>query len=347
MKNIFFLLFSCILLFSFSFKNAQAKEIIEIKSAWLNEYEIFPVWYAHDKGKDREKGYNFNIQIYPTGKRLADSIHSDNWIIGVSGLVPALQSIINDKSSIISIGSDETNINDIFVRENSDILSVKGENPNFPNIYGNSKLVRGKTVLCPLGTNSHQLLLAWLNIIGLKDTDVMIVDTKPEDALNAFKDGFGDIVVLWAPNTYLAKEEGLKVAASAVDCNATFKTVLYAKKSALDNSPELIRDFLDIYINSIEEIQAMSTEDAGLLYREYQKKYANLEISFESAKQTILEQTLYNRKEQAQELFNKNSNFYKTLMSNIDFYAFINALPRRDIDFLKNADYLIYDLNKK
>lgn len=346
MKRIFFILFYCVFFVASQIAPVNASEIKKMESAWLNEYEAFPAWYAHEKGKDSKAGYAFDIQIYPTGKRLVGSINSDNWVLGASGLVPALQAIVNKDAYILGVGADETIGNNIYARADSKLFSIKGINPKFPEVYGSADLIRGKTILCPLGTNSHQLLLAWLSILGLEDTDVTIIDTKPSEALRVFQEGLGETVVLWAPTSYQAEELGLKSIASAIESDVTFKTVIFAKQNQTKSVQKDIQQFMTIYLDSVAEIQAMNVKDAARLYQKFQKQYG-IDISMKNATRTISEQKLYAQDAQTFELSNQKSSFFKTLQSNIDFYAYINALRRKDVDFLEDAEYIMQGLSKK
>lgn len=338
MKRILFML---LIAFSFfaSVHPAKATSLTPLKLAFLAEYEIFPILHIIEQGKDKEQGFAFDLSIYPTGKRLADSLFSDDWLIGASGLVPALQNIGKKEVQLIGLASDETNVNKIYAKDTSDIFKEKGVNPKFPDVYGSANTVRGKTILCPLGTNTHQLLLAWLEIIGLSDSDVNILDTKPEEALQAFKDGLGDVVVLWAPDVFYTEDYGYNVVTSARACENTFKTVLFAKNSIIQNNPEIVKKFLNLYFETVSELETMPIEKASELYATYMKKYADQEISFENALKTLVTQNLYNVIEQKDIFYNTNSSFYNSLTNNINFYTYVNATPRREIDFLKSRNY--------
>lgn len=319
---------------------AQTSDMKNLETAWLPEYETFPLWYIQKQNLDRKSGYNFVRNMYPTGKRLVDSLHADKWFIAGTGLVPAVATLIKNNAVIVGIGVDETDGNEILARADNTIFMEKGINSEFPHVFGSAKSIRGKTILCPIDTNSHQLLIAWLEIFGLQQNDVAVIDIKPEDILESFKEGLGDFAVLWKPNTTEAKNLGFQTVASASDCKIKMLTIILANKKILESNKEDIQNFLKIYFDAINEIQAMSNIDQVALYKEFIMDTSSLNITDSQALNTILTHKIYNMDAQIVEFTNKASNFYKTLNDSIDFYATAHMLSRRDIEKLKNAEYI-------
>ncbi len=68
--------------------------------------------------------------------------------------------------------------------------------------------LRGKTVAGPVGTNLHQLLIAYLNEAGMTIEDINYVNMSIPDAKAALDGGSIDAALLAGPTAYKAKEQG-------------------------------------------------------------------------------------------------------------------------------------------
>ncbi len=68
--------------------------------------------------------------------------------------------------------------------------------------------LRGKTVAGPVGTNLHQLLVAYLNQAGMTIEDINYVNMSIPDAKAALDGGSIDVALLAGPTAYKAKEQG-------------------------------------------------------------------------------------------------------------------------------------------
>ncbi len=182
------------------------------------------------------------------------------------------------------MGSDETAANAVYVRPDSPLLALKGENPSYPELYGSAAAMQGKTVLAPVGTSAHQLLYFWLERLGTSDAEAIVIDTKPEEALKAFMGGMGDAVALWAPDTYKAESLGLKRVATGRDCGITQPILLIADRKAADADPAAVTAFMKAYLKAVEAISALPKEELAPLYQRFMRDFAGQEVSVEVAR---------------------------------------------------------------
>ena len=307
-----------------------------LKTGWLGELEALPCWNAHQNKMDEE--LIFDMSLYPTGKRLADSYNQ--WDIAACGLIPAFDSILKKEAVIIGLGVDETAGNMLFAKENSTILSVRGANPEYPEIYGSADTVREKTILCTFNSNAHMLVLTWLNILGLTDQDVRLIDVKPEEALSAFQEGMGDVLALWAPDSALALEKGLKPVAAAAECELNFITVILANKDFLEKHPDTVKQFLSVYYNSAKTLNKMDKGKLAQLYSTFLWEFANINLPENDADNIVTQQKIL-----TPDTFNtlfekdKNSPFYQTVSNGAIYYSAINAIPRHEKEVLLELSY--------
>lgn len=68
--------------------------------------------------------------------------------------------------------------------------------------------LRGKTIAGPVGTNLHQLLVAYLEKAGMTIEDVNYVNMSIPDAKAGLDGGSVDVALLAGPTAYKAKEQG-------------------------------------------------------------------------------------------------------------------------------------------
>ena len=88
------------------------------------------------------------------------------------------------------------------------------------------------------------MLIATLNAMGLTQNDVNIVPMDVPSAYAAFKSGQGDIVALWAPQSYTAQDEGWVMASSGVASGETMPTVFVASQKAIDENWDAVYAWL-------------------------------------------------------------------------------------------------------
>ena len=193
---------SCLLISAAHAQSADHARPAPLRTAWLAEFEAFAAWYAHDRQWDRENNPVVELRSFPTGRLLVDNMHAYGWNLAACGGVPALRAMLRKDVYVVGVGTEEAASNAVYARASSPLARLNG-------VGGAARFLRGKTVLCPLGTSAHQLLLAWLDGMGLKDTDVTIVDVKPGEAAQALAKGLGEAAALWAPAAYAAEDLGL------------------------------------------------------------------------------------------------------------------------------------------
>lgn len=178
---------------------SHAKAAEQLQTAWIGEHEAFLVWYAKQKGWDKDAGLDIRMLRFGSGDKIVSRQGDYQWKIAGCGAVPTLMAASKGQFYVVGIGNDESDLNAIYVRPDSPILKAKGANPRYPDVYGSADTVRGKLILVPGKTSAHYLLSTWLHILGLKDEDVKIQNVLPGPAVDMFSKGFGDAVSIWLP----------------------------------------------------------------------------------------------------------------------------------------------------
>ena len=135
--------------------SAAGAEPVPMKTAWLGEHETFAVWYAKEKGWDKEAGLDISMLRFDSGKAIVEGILAYDWAVAGCGAVPTLTAALSDRIDIIAVANDESAANALYVRADSPILATEGANPAYPAVHGGKESVRGKEILCPKGTSAH------------------------------------------------------------------------------------------------------------------------------------------------------------------------------------------------
>ena len=190
-------LFALLLALTADLSAAYQEPPFKLETGWLPEHETFLIWYAKQKGWDKQEGLDIVLNRFDSGKDLIGN--ADKWVIGACGAFPILTSPYPEQFTIIGVGNDESLANAVMVRPDSPLLDTKGANKGYPNLYGKADDVRGKTIICPASSSAQYLLTKWLAAYGLTTEDVRIQNTDAVPGLQAFFEGEGDAIVLWAP----------------------------------------------------------------------------------------------------------------------------------------------------
>ncbi len=274
-----------------------ADKPVEFSMSWQPEQETFVVWYAKEKGWDKEEGLDFKLNYFESGMAQLEALPAKQWVVGGMGGVPATVGALRYGTYLFAIGNDESETNAVMVRADSPIMKVKGFNPKYPEVYGSPELIKGKTIFCTTVSSGHFAMSKWLEVFGLKDTDVVIKNMDQAQALAAFESGIGDMAVFWAPHLYTGLAKGWKVAGNTKMCGGAQPIVIIGDKEYCDKNPETVAKFLRIYLRGIN---LLKKEGVNLLpdYKKFYKDWAGLEMTDEMAKMDILMHPVFTYDEQ-------------------------------------------------
>ncbi|MDU1326218.1 MAG: ABC transporter substrate-binding protein [Clostridiales bacterium] len=210
-----------------------------------------PAYAAQTDGLNESVGLEVNFTVYSNGPSQNEALGANEWDVATMGSPPAIMANIAYGAKIIAFVLMEAST-EFWVRPDSDIAQISGEVEGYPTILGNAETWRGKTILCPVATTSHFILLTLLELMGLTEDDVNIINMEVGQAYTAFKAGQGDIVTLWDPISFSAADEGWIRAAYGPDIPAYAPCVLVASQKAIEEKPELIQKWVDTYFDAVE-----------------------------------------------------------------------------------------------
>ena len=142
---------------------AFAEKLTKVPTAWMDEHETFLIWYAKEKGWDKEAGLDIDIQYFGSGMDILNALPSGSWVFAGMGGVPAMMGNLRYGTSVIAIGNDESMTNSVLVRPDNCRRNLW--NPSFPNTSASSSNGPARTILpnCPSPTSRRTPSTTWKN----------------------------------------------------------------------------------------------------------------------------------------------------------------------------------------
>lgn len=64
---------------------AFAEKLTKVPTAWMDEHETFLIWYAKEKGWDKEAGLDIDIQYFGSGMDILNALPSGSWVFAGMG----------------------------------------------------------------------------------------------------------------------------------------------------------------------------------------------------------------------------------------------------------------------
>ena len=319
---------------------AGAAELQKVPTAWMGAQETFPIWYAKQKGWDKEVGLDVELLYFSSGMDALSTLPAKTWVFGGMGAIPALMGALRHDTYVIANCNDEAMVNAVMVRPDSPIMKTKGYNKSYPNVYGTPESVKGKTVLCTTVSSAHFALSSWLKALGLTEKDVTIKNMDQASALAAFEYGIGDIVTLWAPLTYVGEKRGWKVASTPHDCYRGLPIVIVADREFADKNPEQVRAFLRVYLRVVDAMHSEGFDAFVQEYIRFNKTWNEKLMTREEAVEDLRAHPVFSLGEQITLFHPESGNLRNWLRGITAFYGRIGELSQEDVANLNAFGFL-------
>lgn len=249
-------------------------------------FESFLTWQAIQDGTDKKHGLELDMLYFDSGMLQVEALPAKQWEIGALGSVPMSMAALRYESYMIGMTHDDAANHIIFAREGNPALKFKGVNREYPGMCGSYETVKGKTILVTTVSSGHYVMSTWLKRIGLKDTDVIVLNMEQGQALAAFESGKGDFVVLWAPSSMAGIGKGWKIISDGEECGATTPLALITSKEYGDKHPENVARFLKMYFAQADRQNKARHKDAKQ-YQKFLKDWGGIELDIEMCKMDI------------------------------------------------------------
>ncbi len=327
-RRIFILL---ILLMTSAFSFAQ--ELPSVKVVMQFEHEGFLMWYAKQKGFDKELGFNLDLTVTTqNGMHIMSERNSNNdaWDVSAVTSIPLIMGSQRNPLTILAVANDESPCTRVFVRKDSDILKVQGWNRDYPDVYGSPETIKGKTFFISHMTSSAFVLARWLDIFDLDFSDVVVMEKKGKAAIDAMNAGEGDGMALWSPDSYDAEIDGYVSASSAQQSGFDIHLLLVADQGFAKKNPDLTARLIACYL------MAVNAQEAGYKklvpeYQKFLKEFSGKDYPESFCLYDLKKHTVYNLRKQLK-FFNRDGNrksiiqkIEKQISSDILLYLYENT----------------------
>ncbi|MEW5723993.1 MAG: ABC transporter substrate-binding protein [Thermodesulfobacteriota bacterium] len=256
---------------------AAAEEVIKLKVSHQPEFESFLTWQAIEDGSQKKYNLDMEMLYFDSGMLQVEALPAKQWDVGALGAVPMVMAALRYEAYMIGMTHDDAFNTFVMVRPDSEVLKAKGANPEYPNMFGSAESVKGKTILATTVSAGHYVLSTWLKRLGLKDSDVTIMNMEQGQAVAAFESGKGDIVVLWAPFTMSGLSKGWQKVANGEDCGAIVPLVIITSKEYGDQYPDRVARFLKMYFDQVDR-QIKEKQAQAKNYQRFLKEWAGIEL---------------------------------------------------------------------
>lgn len=172
-------------------QSGSSEELVTLRVSTLAQQLSIPMYYIQKMGWDTENGFKLDISTFMQGSGINEALGSglvDVFTIGAAGISSCS---VYDAVYLFS-HTDSGAGQQFMIRADSDMAAVKGFNPEYPNIYGTPESVKDKSFLLPMGTAAQILVDMYLDVLGLTEDDVTLVNMDDTAAYQAFVSGQSD-----------------------------------------------------------------------------------------------------------------------------------------------------------
>lgn len=253
-----------------SSQTAETKEKIVIHVG--DQPPVFPVKIAEIKGYFAEElGENVTVEVtqFSSGPAIVEGYMANKVDFAISGDAPIIQGIAGGADiKIIAAPTESDKASALVATEKSGIKSLKD--------------IKGKKIGVTLGSTYHQLLLIYLDSLGLTVDDISLINVPTAETMTALETNNIDAAVLNRQNTQTAVDKGI---AHLVVTSEGYKygvSAVSARVGFAKEHPELVEGFLralnraTTFINENKaEATKLVAEKTGLSEKDLN---ANLEI---------------------------------------------------------------------
>ncbi len=331
MKKILFVILTLTLCFS-AFAEGSKESSPEKEGMTKLGVQIQPYFngvvamYIRDKGWAEEAGLDVDLQVYSNGSTANEALAAGLWDIGFQGAAYVF-GVINTDAKLVG-NYEETRGDTLFVRKDSDILKAKGFNPTYPGVYGDPATVAGKTIIFAPGTSLHQLVIEYLERIGVGVDDVSKVPMDYQTGEQVFATGEGDIAAFPTPWSLTVGDKYGWVPIATLSDFVMSTGDLIVSNDAYENKREAIKTYMELVYRAAEELEADHDLKARMLVKWYEEN--GREGNLDAAKQEAELRILITPEVQ------KSMDYGKAESAIADFYSYIGNIEPEQAEMFKS-----------
>jgi aliphatic sulfonates family ABC transporter substrate-binding protein len=228
---------------------AGAQEKIRMTIGWQPTMNGARFFVAESEDLFGKEGLDVNLIKFTAGPPFFAAFQSRSIDVGFMGLQPAVTAVAQGVPvKIVAAENDAFGAEGLVARDDSGIRMLTD--------------LRGKKVATKRGSSAHTALLTGLQVAGLKEGDIQLVDLDVTALLPAFRKGDIQAAWYWEPWMGLLKRENGRVVATDGDIKLPSGIVWVARENWLQQNPDAMQRLLRVL------------DKAALLIREQPEKMA-------------------------------------------------------------------------
>lgn len=237
---------------------AQAQTPIKV-SYQPAVYWALPFYVATEKNFWAEAGLKPEFSTFPAGAPQVAAAQAKSWDVGGTGSVPAVLGAARFGLITIGITNDESKAN---------ALMVRGD--KYESFKANPASIKGQKILLTTNSTGDYAVQSCLRKWGIAKADVQLVNLGQAQIISAITSNNGDLVGVWAPNTYTLEEKAsAKYLCSGFDSGAVVPGALVARSDFAKEQPETVAKFLAAYLRAWAWIGANNKEARDMMKKFY------------------------------------------------------------------------------
>ena len=220
---------------------AAAEDVQKINVSYQPSlYWALPYYIATKKGFWKEAGLDATFSTFPAGAPQVAAAQAASWDVGGTGSVPATLGAARFGLVTIGITNDESKAN---------VIMVKGDRRDA--ILKDPKQLAGQKLLITTNSTADYTARNCLKKWGLTTRDVRFVNLGQAQIISGMIGGAGEVVGVWAPNTYTLEEKaGAKVLCTGADAGVMVPGALVVRADYAKQHPELVAKYLAVYLRA-------------------------------------------------------------------------------------------------
>ena len=235
-----------------------------LKVAVMPFLNSIPIKYMIDQGLDTKNGFKIETVYFANGGAMNEAVAADQWEVGTLSAAAVNSLAIYGAYCIADIGHSEGGLYTL-CRPESPIAKVKGNNPSYPDVYGDADSLKGAVIATNTGTISHLNVIKWLEKLGLTTEDVEIVHMDFPSAYQALMTGNCDVAALNPPTSYQAEGEGMVITSSLTTLGVPqFDSIIVSNK-AFTGKRDVLVNYVKAFFEATDALQADPDMTAQLL----------------------------------------------------------------------------------
>ncbi|GJE61118.1 ABC transporter substrate-binding protein [Methylobacterium trifolii] len=222
-------------------------------------YWALPFYIATQKGWWKEAGLEPNFAVFPAGAPQVAAAQAGSWDVGGTGSVPAILGAARFGLVTIGLTNDESKTNVLMVHADRRAAILK-----------DPKQLVGQKLLVTTNSTADYAARNCLKSWGLGPRDMRFVNLGQAQIISAVIAEAGEVVGVWAPNTYTLEEKAkAEVLCSGADAGAVVPGALVVRADYAKAHPAEVARFLAVYLRGWGWAKANPKEAQDLTRRFY------------------------------------------------------------------------------